>query len=166
MTSFRLVLILLVVLTQMGCAGAQGTIKLYEGGDLDRDHIVTLLPPVNISMVLYVSGRTAGGSCLTSCGFVSPVQVAPGRHRFRSSNMHIARSDIVKNREPVPLESQEVFAVNEVDSSLLGSGFEFDFEQSLEKGRTYALSFGYEVKEGGGTDYFIWWKDVSPSIEQ
>ena len=139
------------------CANPRTLLRLYDGAELPREQVATLLYPTDIAMVLNIDDRTAGRSCLSGCDFRQPVQILPGKHRFSSFNFHMdpLPKDHVSN--PVP-DDAAVLKPN--GGSVLSWSFTFDFEDSLEAGKTYALWYGYKPDANGVRVMYIWWNEM------
>jgi hypothetical protein len=157
---FRLIAPFLALLTLVGCAAPREPIRLYEGTLSSSSSVVTLLPPKAAYMVLRVSGKVAGGSCFTNCMFISPVHVAPGTHKFSSTNMHMSALDDKKVMlSPLPLTLDSAFKIRQTGNTLLVNGFSFEFEQDLKEGKAYVLQVGHKEDGTKSGQYYVWWQE-------
>jgi len=140
LTRTRASVVLLATLLA-GCALPTEPVLLYDPAEVSEDEVVVLLSPYprGILMVLRVDGEIAGGACMTNCVFVTPAHVAPGAHRFQTSNMQVPGLATVT------------------------SAIAFDFEAELEAGKTYELRVRALPKEKGERSrYDVWWQEVRP----
>lgn len=153
-----LLAVALSMLPMSAFAERPNVIRLYDGPELPREQVASLLHPSDIAMVLVIDGRKAGFSCLTGCMFQRPVQILPGKHRFFSANMHMAPFPKGHVSNPVPLDSGAAHPLL-LKRSLLAMSMKFDFEATVEAGKTYALSIGYVDSDGARSNY-VWLKEM------
>ena len=141
---FHTSLVLFLCAAVSGCAVSTDPILMYDQSVYSEDEVAVLLPAWDqgIAMVLEIDGETAGGSCLTGCMFTAPAHVAPGLHRFKTSNM----------QGP--------------GYTSLTSTATFDFEAEVEAGKYYRLQVRMQPRERGERQQFlVWWEEVAPPLE-
>jgi hypothetical protein len=159
MTRSRLLAVLIAafILPALVHAASPKILRLYEGPALPRERVVTLLYPTDIAMRLDVDGKTAGGSCFMNCMFRRPVQILPGKHRFFSGNMHMTPFKKEHVSDAVPPDAADLKVLS---TSLLDMSLEFDFEATLEAGKTYAIALGYADPSDRNKKMRVWWREM------
>jgi hypothetical protein len=150
-------IMLVAVSLASACANPRTLLRLYDGPILPREQVVTLLYPADMAMVLNVDEKTAGRSCMSGCDFRQPVQIMPGKHRFVSRTFFI--DPMPKDHKPNPVPAGAAVLKPE-GGSLLSWSFSFDFEATLEAGKTYALWLGYTDPERRPETMYIWWNEM------
>lgn len=155
---------LLLILFLAGCVVSnQGPVKMFTGESRTASEVVTLQPLSSFemgSLVLRIDGQTPT-SCMWSCMFVRPVEIAPGMHKFASSVFNIPASntppltpsELPKNAHPL------IYTIDK--SGLFNAAFTFEFDEELTPGKQYRLMIGRKSAVGEWRGQMVvWWQET------